>query len=94
MMELTPESSNNSLREPSPNGRKASDSDSLVDDPHEGWVIPYDQADSDGKHVSIAGQTDRRTDGSTTTTAATATTTHGCGADRQPLNQNVEDTRL
>ena len=32
---------------------KMGDSDSLVDDPHEGWVIPYDQAD-DQKHVSIA----------------------------------------
>lgn len=83
MMELTPESSNNSLRTPSPpmaNGHKMGDSDSLVDDPHEGWVIPYDQAEdiSKSKQVSIAGQTDKQTD----------------KLDKSPLSQNMEDTRL
>jgi len=83
MLELTPESSNNSLRTPSPpmpNGRKMSDCDSLVDDPHEGWVIPYDQAEDhakSNKHVSIAKPTNK----------PTTTKTH-------QLNQNMEDTRL
>ena len=62
-----------------------SDSDSLVDDPHEGWVIPYDQAEDISKpqtrHVSIAGQTNK------------PAATRGRG-DTDPLSQNMEDTRL
>ena len=65
-----------------PNGHKMGDSDSLVDDPHEGWVIPYDQAEdnpkSKTKQVSVANQTDKQT----------------IKTDKVTLSQNMEDTRL
>ena len=62
------------------------DSDSLVDDPHEGWVIPYDQAEElpkqTSKQVSIAGQTNKPTGHSSARNEKAA------------LSQNMEDTRL